>query len=71
MLHGHFGAAFALNPLLVVLSPVAAWMLFREIWRLAGGRELAGSLRHPAWVWALAVATVVFGIARNLPGHSF
>ena len=71
MLHGHFRAAFALNPLLVVLSPVAGWMLFREVWRLAGGRTLVGSLRHPAWVWALAVAVVVFGIARNLPWTRF
>jgi hypothetical protein len=66
LLHGHVRAALALNPLLFILSPVVAWILFREGWRRVNGRELPNLFRHPAWVWILVALVVVFSVARNL-----
>jgi hypothetical protein len=67
LLHGHWGAAFALNPLLTILAPVFAWMTLSPVWRAATGRGLPQPFKHPAWLWTLFGLIVVFGIVRNLP----
>jgi hypothetical protein len=70
LLHGHFGAAFALNPLAVLALPFlgyggasyAAWVL--------RGRYLP-RLFLPAWtIRTVAVGIVAFGIVRNIPAFS-
>ncbi len=67
ILHGHLKEAFALNPLLILLAPVLGWFGAAQVWRATTGRELAHPFKHPAWIWALVIIVVVFGIARNLP----
>ncbi len=67
LLHGHLKQAFLLNPLLFVMAPALAWLGLSQLWRAATSRELAHPFKHPASVWALLIAVVVFGIARNLP----
>ncbi len=67
LLHGHLKAAFALNPLLIVVAPALAWWGLAQAGRAVLGRELAHPFKHRAWVWAVLAAVVVFGIVRNLP----
>ena len=67
LLHGHVAAAFDLNPLAVVLLPLAAVGVARELWRATRGHP-APTPHLPAWsLWALVAVVVLFGVARNLP----
>ncbi len=67
LLHGHVRAAFALNPFWCVVLPIAGWVVMAQWAERTWGRRWAHPFRHRAWVWALAGATVAFGILRNLP----
>lgn len=61
LLHGHVGAAFALNPLTMSLVPVAGYVaLRRRSVRLTGG-----------WMLAVAGVAIVFAVARNVPVYPF
>lgn len=71
LLHGNLRAAWAMNPLTVVLLPFLSYGLISSIlleWR---GRGLPQPFLRAAWIRALCVAIVLFGIARNLPLHPF
>jgi hypothetical protein len=67
--HGHLGAAWRLNPLLVALLPVALWLGLREAVRALTGRAWPGLVTRPVFGWLLAGALVLFGILRNVPFH--
>ena len=64
--HGHWAAAWRLNPLTVSLLPVALWLGLRLLVLQLFGRSLPGLVTHPIFVWALAAIFVLFGIGRNL-----
>lgn len=71
LLHGNLRAAWAMNPLTVVLLPFLSYGLVSSAlleWR---GRELPQPFLPAVWIRALCVAIVLFGIARNLPIHPF
>jgi hypothetical protein len=69
MLHGHLAAAWALNPLAVLLLPLWAWLGVHAGLALLRGRGLPKSTPRPAVMWLGAAAIVAFGILRNLPLH--
>jgi hypothetical protein len=59
LLHGNVGAAFRLNPLVVLVLPVFAFAAFWSFWRPAS--------RWPQiCLYATLVIAVAFGILRNL-----
>lgn len=64
--HGDLGGAWGMNPLLVVLLPlaVAGWAVWT--WRAAHGRRTHAP-RHPAWAWSALAVIVTFAVLRNLP----
>jgi hypothetical protein len=63
--HGNFAAAWRLNPMFVVLSPVGLWLVVREaLWQLTGKR-LPGLVTHRFFLWLLVASLIVFGILRN------
>jgi len=71
LLHGNLRAAWALNPLTVVLLPfltygLAAFALFK-----LREQELPQPYLRASWIRALCVVIILFGIARNLPVHPF
>ncbi len=66
LLHGHIAAAWHFNAMVVLLAPVAAWFLMREVVRLTTGRNLPGSLAAPAFLWTALPAFVLFGVLRNI-----
>ncbi len=71
LLHGNLYAAWALNPLTVLLLPflaygVASYALF-EI----RGQHLPQLFLPALWIRALCAVIILFGITRNLPFHPF
>jgi hypothetical protein len=71
LLHGKLWAAWALNPLTVVLLPFLAYGLFSAALFEIRGRGLPEPVLRAEWIWALCAAIILFGIVRNLPGHPF
>ncbi len=59
--HGHFLAAFRLNPLAIMVLPVLG------LWLARGERAGVKSF----WIWTLLAVIVVFGVLRNLPWRLF
>lgn len=66
-LHGHFAAAFALNPLLFVMVPLVLALLGAEAWRARTGRELFPDRWRTRSLWVLGTMMAAFGILRNVP----
>ena len=67
LLHGNVSAAFALNPLFIVLIPAVGWLLVNQAGRKVFGRPWSPPFQHRAWIW-LAVGLIVgVSIFRNLP----
>jgi hypothetical protein len=66
LLHGHLGAAWRLNPLVVILLPAGLWLGLREGAGLGAGPTGRGPAVRPVYGWAAAAALVVFGVLRNL-----
>jgi len=66
LLHGQVLAAVHFNALLVLGTPLAAWMTARSLFRSLNGQSQSLGL-HPAWLWAALAAVILFGILRNLP----
>lgn len=65
LLHGNVRAAFNLNPLIFVLSPVIAWWLAAEAGRHFG-RHWPGPFDRRAGVVAFFLAIALFGVLRNV-----
>jgi hypothetical protein len=71
LLNGHFYAAFALNPLAVVVLPYLVYGLTSQVLLQLRGRALPQFFIPGSWIWTLGTAIVVFGIARNIPVFPF
>ena len=67
LLHGHFAAAWALNPLAVLLVPLYAWLACHIASGLIRGRGLAERAPRPAMIWLGLGGLALFGLLRNLP----
>ena len=67
LLHGRVGEAFALNPLLVLALPLAAYFAARFLVEKFLGRKLPQPFRGMIWLWLALGVVVVFGVVRNLP----
>lgn len=68
--HGHLGAAFGSNPLLIGSLPLVAWHGVQRLRRAAPPAANQPPLR-PAFVWIIFGIVLVFGVLRNLPGPAF
>ncbi|MBI3880083.1 MAG: DUF2752 domain-containing protein [Verrucomicrobia bacterium] len=71
LLHGNVSAAFALNPLLVVLGPLLLAFVGAAGWRRVTGRGPWPLRLRAPWGWLLGGAVIVFWILRNLSVISF
>lgn len=71
MLHGHFAAAFMLNPLLVLAIPFLLLALLRySVIVMRGGVPRPNALPAPV-IYALFVIIVSFWVFRNTPFYPF
>src|SRR5580692_3897196 len=71
LLEGNLRAAWAMNPLTVILLPFLTYGLASYALFEMRGRGLPRLFLPAVWIRALCVAIVLFGIARNLPLHAF
>jgi hypothetical protein len=71
LLHGNLRAAWALNPLTVVLLPFLTYGLASFALCKLREQELPQPYLRASWIRALCVVIILFGIARNLPVHPF
>ncbi len=71
ILHGNLGAAFDLNPLLVMALPIVAYEVWARLLGRPGWRPLSSSYMPAAWVRVVGVTVVAFGVLRNLPQYPF
>ena len=69
LLHGNLSAAWAMNPLTVVLLPFLTYGLIAWVVAETSGKQLPQPFLSAAWIRALGVAIILFGIARNIPLH--
>lgn len=67
LLHGHLGAALALNPLLPLYLAALGWLGLTVLCEAAGLPAPPAPRLSAAWIWALLVLIVGFGVVRNLP----
>src|ERR1700735_860826 len=71
LLHGNLRAAWALNPLTVVLLPFLTPRLVSLALFEVRGQGLPQPFLRAGWIRALCAAIILFGIVRNLPLYPF
>jgi hypothetical protein len=71
LLHGHLLAAFAMNPLAVIALPFLLYGLASHLSFQIRGRHLPGIFLPAFSIWALCIAILAFGIARNIAAYPF
>ena len=71
LLEGNLRAAWAMNPLTVILLPFLTYGLASYALYELRGRGLPRIFLPAVWIRALCLAIILFGIVRNLPLHPF
>ena len=71
LLRGNLRAAWALNPLTIILLPFLTYGLASSALFEIRGQGLPQPFLRAFWIRALAAAIILFGIARNLPLYPF
>jgi len=71
LLHGNLAAAWALNPLTVILLPFLAYGIASYAVCEIRGRHLPRLFLPAVSIRALCAVIILFGIARNIPFHPF
>ena len=71
LLHGNLRAAWAMNPLTVILLPFLMYGLASFALLEIRGEGLPQPFLRAAWIRVLCATIILFGIARNLPLHPF
>jgi len=67
LLHGHFAAAFRLNPLSMSTLPFVGYATARSLLEAVTGRPLPRDFIRPFVIWALLAAILAFWVLRNTP----
>lgn len=71
LLRGNLRAAWALNPLTIILLPFLTYGLASSALFEIRGQGLPQPFLRAFWIRALCAAIILFGIARNLPLYPF
>ncbi|MFB4316217.1 DUF2752 domain-containing protein [Actinomadura sp. 21ATH] len=67
LLHGDVPAAFGMNPLVMLLLPVAAYLWARWTVSAARGVPMRSVLIRPPVLYGFLGVLVLYGIVRNMP----
>ena len=70
LLNGNAGAAFRLNPLMMLLLPYVGYSATSSLLEAAGGRPLPNVFIRPVFIWLLLAVIILFWILRNIPYFS-
>ncbi len=65
--HGHASAAFGLNPLAIVVLPIALYALGSAAHSALTGREHNEPRISGRWAWLVPIAIGAFWLLRNMP----
>jgi hypothetical protein len=71
LLHGNLAAAWAMNPLTMILLPFLTYGLASEALTAWRGKGLPQKFMPAGCIWGLFAVIVLFGVVRNLPVHPF
>ena len=71
LLHGDIRAAFALNPLFIMLIPVGTFFAVRAIVERFTRKKWPRLLSTTTMIWTAATVVIAFGILRNLPWRAW
>ncbi len=71
LLRGNLRAAWALNPLTILLLPFLAYGTASYALFEIRGRHLPRIFLPEVWIRALCGLIILFGLARNIPFHPF
>lgn len=71
LLHGNLGAAWAMNPLTMLLLPFIAYGLASEGLRHLRGRGLPQPMLPGSWIRVLCGVILLFGVLRNIRAYPF
>lgn len=71
LLHGNLSAAWALNPLTVMLLPFLVYGIASYALNEIRGRHLPQLFLPALGIRALCAVIILFGIVRNIPFHPF
>lgn len=71
LLHGHVGAAFRFNPLMMVMLPFLLYVLVRHTYLVMRDLPIRGNQLNPKYIWLLFFVIVTFWIIRNTPFYPF
>ena len=67
ILHGNILAAFDLNPLMVLFTPLLCWVVVSLCCVVVRGRPLPTLFVPALWIWVLLAVITVYWVARNIP----
>lgn len=71
LLQGNLRAAWALNPLTMMLVPFLGYGLMSQALVVLRGRGLPSVFLSANWIRVLCAVILLFGLLRNLPVHPF
>src|ERR1044072_1887899 len=71
IVHGHFAAAFMLNPLFLIAIPFLLYALIRYSAAVMRGEIPRPNALPPSYIYALFVIVVSFWVFRNTPFYPF
>ena len=71
LLHGNIGAAFQLNPLLLLALPFLIYALVRYSYRVMSGRPIEHNTLAPKYIYTIFGVVLFFWIFRNTPLYPF
>ena len=71
LLHGNLGAAFQLNPLLILALPFLVYALVRYTYRVMTGRPIEHNTLAPKYIYTIFGVVLFFWIFRNTPLYPF
>lgn len=71
LLHGHLGAAFGFNPLMVLALPFIGYAYLSYAMLVFRGSSLPRFFVPPVLIKALFWVVIAFGVLRNIPAYPF
>ena len=71
LLHGNIGAAFQLNPLLILALPLLLYALLSYTITVMRGQPLKRNSLPAKYIWAIFGVVLFFWVFRNTPFYPF
>lgn len=67
IMHGNILAAFNLNPLMVLFTPLLGWIILSQLCVVIRARPLPRLFIPAFFIWILFAVIIIYWILRNIP----